>query len=295
MIRSMTAYGRAKQQLGGKDITVEIKSVNNRYFDCSVKLPRLYGFLEERTRSYIKERGISRGKLDVFITIDVIDTQGTEVTLDQTYTRSYLEALYRLRDTFSLKDDISVMRVAANRDIFAVTRAEEDTEGDWQDLRTVLDEALQSFLSMREAEGARLADDLRQKKAALEKHLPEIEALSEEDTRTYAQRLEERLQKILCDHALDIDRGRILTECAVFADKVAVDEETVRLRSHFRAFDEMLTSDEPIGRKLDFLIQEMNRETNTIGSKASNIEIARIVIEMKNEIEKIREQVQNIE
>jgi len=295
MIRSMTAYGRAKEQLGGKDITVEIKSVNNRYFDCSVKLPRLYGFLEERTKSYIKERGISRGKLDVYITIDVIDTQGAEVALDETYTRSYLEALYRLRDTFSLKDDISVMRVAANRDIFAVTKAEEDTEGDWQDLRTVLDRALESFLVMREAEGARLADDLRAKKEALAMHLPEIEALSEEDTRTYAQRLEERLQKILCDHALDIDRGRILTECAVFADKVAVDEETVRLRSHFSAFDEMLTSDEPIGRKLDFLIQEMNRETNTIGSKANNIEIARIVIEMKNEIEKIREQVQNIE
>ena len=292
MIRSMTAYGRAKAQVGGKDITVEVKSVNNRYFDCSVKISRLYGFLEERVKSYIKERGINRGKIDIYINIDLVDTQGVTVALDEAYTKSYIDALYRLRDTFDLKDDISVMRVASNRDIFAVTKPEEDTEGDWNDLRTVLNDAVDAFLAMREAEGARLCEDICAKKAALEACVPQIEALSREDTVNYAAKLEARLKQVLEDHELHIEESRILTECA---DKVAVDEETVRLRSHFKAFDEMLLAEEPIGRKLDFLIQEMNRETNTIGSKANDMRIAKIVIEMKNEIEKIREQIQNIE
>jgi uncharacterized protein (TIGR00255 family) len=196
---------------------------------------------------------------------------------------------------FDLTDDISVMRVASNRDIFAVTKPEEDTEGDWNDLRAVLDDAVDAFLSMREAEGARLCEDICAKKAALEACVPEIEAISKEDTNNYAAKLEARLRQVLEDHELHIEESRILTECAIFADKVAVDEETVRLRSHFKAFDEMLLSEEPIGRKLDFLIQEMNRETNTIGSKANDMRIAKIVIEMKNEIEKIREQIQNIE
>ncbi len=295
MIRSMTAYGRAKQILGGKDITVELRSVNNRYFDCNVKMPRLYGFLEDRVKGAIKEAGISRGKLDVFITVDLIESQGITVALDDVYTRSYLDALYRLRDEYNLKDDISVMRIASNRDIFVVTKPEEDAEGDWNDLKTVLDEALANFLSMREAEGARLRDDITAKKENLARWVPQIEALSKEDTASYASKLEERLKKVLSDHELHIDESRILTECAIFADKVAVDEETVRLYSHFRAFDEMLCADEPIGRKLDFLIQEMNRETNTIGSKAGDIRIAKLVVDMKNEIEKIREQIQNIE
>lgn len=295
MIRSMTAYGRAKWQTGGKDITVEIRSVNNRYLDCAVKISRMYGFLEERVKSYIKEKGISRGKIDVYINIDLIDTQGVSVSLDSAYAQSYLEALYRLRDTFGLRDDISVMRVAANKDIFAVTKPDEDTEGDWNDVKFVLDEALDEFLSMREAEGARLRDDIAAKKEALAARVPEIEALSREDTAGYASKLEARLRQVLADRDLKIEESRILTECAIFADKVAVDEETVRLDSHFRAFDEMLDSEEPVGRKLDFLIQEMNRETNTIGSKACDVRIAKIVVDMKNEIEKIREQVQNIE
>ena len=295
MIRSMTTYGRAKAQVGGKDITVEVKSVNNRYFDCSIKISRLYGFLEERVKSYIKDRGINRGKLDIYITIDLMDTQGVTVALDEAYTKSYIDALCRLRDDFGLRDDISVMRVASNRDIFAVTRPEEDTEGDWQDLCCVLGEAVDSFLAMREAEGARLCADICEKKAQLEAWVPEIEALSREDTAGYAAKLEARLRQVLEDHELHIEESRLLTECAIFADKVAVDEETVRLKSHFRAFDDMLLANEPIGRKLDFLIQEMNRETNTIGSKANDMRIAKIVIDMKNEIEKIREQVQNIE
>lgn len=295
MIRSMTAYGRERRQIGGKDITVEVKSVNNRYFDCTVKLSRMYGFLEERIKSRIKEAGISRGKLDIYVNIDLLDTQGTAAVLDEAYAKSYIDALYRLRDAFALKDDISVMRVAANKDIFVVTKPEEDTERDWEDLRIVLDAALDSFLAMREAEGERLCADIREKKAAIEACVPKIEALSKENTDGYASKLEGRLRQLLDDHDILIDESRILTECAIFADKVAVDEETVRLKSHFKAFDDMLEGTEPIGRKLDFLIQEMNRETNTIGSKANDVRIAKLVIEMKNEIEKIREQIQNIE
>ena len=291
----MTAYGRAKQQIGGKDILVEIRSVNNRYYDCTVKISRLYGFLEDRVKNYVKDSGISRGKIDIYINIDLLDTAGVEVALDETYTKSYLAALYRLRDTFGLKDDISVMRVASNKDIFAVTKPEEDTEGDWNDLRVVLDEALSSFTSMREAEGQRLADDILEKKNRIASLVPEIEALSKEDTQGYFEKLEARLRQVLEDHKVTADEGRILTECAIFADKIAVDEETVRLRSHFKAFDEMLLAEEPIGRKLDFLIQEMNRETNTIGSKCGDLRISKIVIDIKNEIEKIREQIQNIE
>ena len=295
MIRSMTAYGRAKQQIGGKDITVEIRSVNNRYYDCSVRISRLYGFLEDRVKNYVKDSGISRGKVDIFVNIDLIDSAGVEVALDEAYAKSYIEALYRLRDTFGLKDDISVMRVAGNHDIFAVTKPEEDTEGDWNDLKTVLDEALDSFTAMREAEGQRLADDILEKKDRIASWVPEIEALSKEDTKGYFEKLETRLRQVLEDHKVTADEGRILTECAIFADKIAVDEETVRLRSHFKAFDDMLAAKEPIGRKLDFLIQEMNRETNTIGSKCGDLRISKIVIDMKNEIEKIREQIQNIE
>ncbi len=295
MIRSMTAFGRARETRGAKDITVEMKSVNNRYFDLSVKMSRMYSYLEERVRAYVKDAGIARGKLEIYIGIDLVETQGITVALDEAYAKSYIDALYRLRDTFDLKDDISVMRVASMHDIFAVTKPEEDTERDWEDIKVVLDAAIANFLAMREAEGARLCADIRAKKAYLESCVPMIEAMSKEDTKTYASKLEARLKQVLTDHELHIDEARILTECAIFADKVAVDEETVRLQSHFKAFDEMLDADEPIGRKLDFLIQEMNRETNTIGSKACDVRIAKIVVDMKNEIEKIREQVQNIE
>lgn len=295
MIRSMTAYGRAKRQVGDKDILVELRSVNNRFFDCSVKISRLYGFLEDRVKNYVKDSGISRGKLDIYVSIDLVNSSGVEVSLDETYTKSYLDTLYHLRDEYGLRDDISVMRVAANKDIFSVTKPEEDTESDWNDLRVVLDEAISAFTAMREAEGQRLADDILEKKNRLEGWVPEIEALSKEDRAGYFEKLEARLRTVLDEHRVTADEGRILTECAIFADKIAVDEETVRLRSHFRAFDEMLTQKEPVGRKLDFLIQEMNRETNTIGSKCADLRISKIVIDMKNEIEKIREQIQNIE
>ncbi len=295
MIRSMTAYGRAGEASGGKDILVEIKSVNNRYFDVSVKLPRIYGFLEEKIKAYIGSKGIARGKIDVYVSIEAQPGSTGEITLDEAYAASYLQALRKLRDTFDIRDDISVMRLAQNRDIFTINKPEESPEEDWDALRPVLDEALKQFLQMREAEGARLAADISEKKERIAVCLPKIEKRSEENTEAYYQKLQQRIRKLLEDNQIAVEESRLLTECAVFADKTAIDEETVRLRSHLDAFDSMLKEGGPIGRKLDFLLQEMNREINTIGSKANDLEIARIVIDIKSELEKIREQIQNIE
>lgn len=294
-MNSMTAFGRARQTRAGKDITVEIKSVNNRYLDCSVRTPRAYAFLEEKIKPYLLAAGISRGKVEVSISIDTVDSPGMTVMLDEAYAASYLAALEQLRDKFGLKDDISVMRLAANRDIFTVHAPEEDLEADWAAVSVVLDEAIAAFLAGRAAEGARLERDLRAKLAAIGTIVDRIEAMSAEDIAAYHDRLLARLQTVLAENHVTVEESRILTECAIFADRVAVDEELVRLRSHFAAFDEIATSTEPAGRKLDFLMQEMNREINTIGSKCSNAEIAHMVVEVKSELEKIREQIQNLE
>lgn len=297
MIKSMTAYGRAKEQIGSKNILVEIKSVNNRYLDIQVKLSRMYGYLEEKIKTYIKGAGVFRGKIDLFIGIDVTSSTGTMIALDDAYTQSYIDSLKRLRDEFGLADDISVMSVAANRDIFSVSKEDEDTEKEWADVKIVLDKALASFLESRALEGGRLKDDLLAKKARLVQLTDQIAAKSAECISSYHDKLEARLKAILEDNKITMDEQRILTECAIFADKISIDEEIVRLHSHFKAYDEIFTaaSAEPVGRKLDFLLQEMNRETNTIGSKSQDAEIAKLVIEMKNELEKIREQVQNLE
>lgn len=294
MIRSMTAFGRAAGKAPGRDITVEIKSVNNRFFDCQVKLPRLFSFLEEKIKKRISERGISRGKVDVFLTIDVTDSAGIEVELDRTYAKSYIEALRHLSEEFSLTDDITTMKVAQNKDIFAVKKAEEDTEAEWQTLLPFLDEALDMFIEARNTEGENLRRDICEKKARVMELAAKIPPLSREDVKNQYDKMKERILFLVGD-TVPLDEGKLITECAVYADKIAVDEEMVRLDSHFRAFDEILLSDEPVGRKLDFLLQEINRETNTIGSKVCDAEIARIVVEMKSELEKIREQIQNIE
>lgn len=294
-MNSMTAFGRARQTRAGKDITVEIKSVNNRYLDCSVRTPRAYAFLEEKIKPYLLAAGISRGKVEVSISIDTVDSPGMTVMLDEAYAASYIAALEQLRDKFGLKDDISVMRLAANREIFTVHAPEEDLEADWAAVSVVLDEAIAAFLAGRAAEGARLERDLRAKLAAIGTIVDRIEAMSAEDIAAYHDRLLARLQTVLAENHVTVEESRILTECAIFADRVAVDEELVRLRSHFAAFDEIATSTEPAGRKLDFLMQEMNREINTIGSKCSNAEIAHMVVEVKSELEKIREQIQNLE
>lgn len=294
-MNSMTAFGRARQTRAGKDITVEIKSVNNRYLDCSVRTPRAYTFLEEKIKPYLLAAGISRGKVEVSISIDTVDSPGMTVMLDEAYAASYIGALEQLRDKFGLKDDISVMRVAANREIFTVHAPEEDLEADWSAVSVVLDEAIAAFLAGRAAEGARLERDLRAKLAAIGTIVDRIEAMSAEDIAAYHDRLLARLQAVLAENHVTVEESRVLTECAIFADRVAVDEELVRLRSHFAAFDEIAASTEPAGRKLDFLMQEMNREINTVGSKCSNAEIAHMVVEVKSELEKIREQIQNLE
>ena len=291
----MTAFGRARETVNGKDITAEIKSVNNRYFDCNVKITRLYSFLEDKIKQYLQTKGISRGKIEVYVSVDLLEQDGIEINLDTAYAQSYINALYKLRDTFDLKDDITVSRVASNRDIFTVKKPEDDIEKDWTDVKAVFDIAIDNFIERRNTEGEKLCENIKEKIANIKEYLKVIEANSESDIKGYSKKLEDRILKFLNDNSVQIDEQRILTEVAIFADKVAIDEELVRLNSHFSAFDDIVASNEPSGRKLDFLLQEMNRETNTIGSKASNTETAHLVVNIKNELEKIREQIQNIE
>lgn len=295
MFRSMTAFGRARQTVNGKDITAEIKSVNNRYLDVNVKISRMYSFLEDKIKQYISSRGISRGKIEIYVNVDQLEQQGVEISLDTAYAKSYIDALYKLRDTFGLKDDITVTRIASNKEIFNVKKPEDDLEGDWNDIRAVLDIAIDGFIERRITEGENLLKNIREKIENIKGYVSKISENSERDTGEYAAKLKERILKFLDDQAMHIDEQRILTEVAIFADKVAIDEELVRLDSHFGAFEEIAASNEPAGRKLDFLVQEMNRETNTIGSKASNSDTAHLVVNVKNELEKIREQIQNIE
>ena len=295
MIRSMTAYGRATAVVHDREFTVEIKSVNNRYFDCSVRLPRTWSFMEGRVKSYLSAAGVSRGKVDVTITEQVLQSTGGVVRLDAAMAESYIAALRELCQQFDLVDDISVMRVAENRELFVVQKADDNLEQLWTDVQQVLSQATTQFLAQREAEGERLKNDIAQKKEAIARIVPQIEELSEKSKAEYHDKLKARLEQALSDQRITIDENRILTECALFADRVAVDEETVRLRSHFDTFDGLLQSDGPVGRNLDFLLQEMNREINTIGSKCNNTEITGLVIAVKGELEKIREQIQNIE
>ncbi|MGN1346285.1 MAG: YicC/YloC family endoribonuclease [Eubacteriales bacterium] len=297
MLKSMTAFGRARavSSDGALDITAEIKSVNSRYLDCTVKLPRMYGFLEEKIKAYLSEAGIVRGKVEVYIGIDVIEQRGLQISLDREAAGAYLAALELLRDTFGLRDDISVMSVAGNRDIFNVKKPDDDMERDWAEVRTVLADAVREFVTMREREGANLCADLLKKAEGIQASAKRIAALSAEDIAGYPAKLETRIRQLLKDFDLEIAEQRILTEAAIYADRAAIDEELVRLDSHFAAFDEIIRSDEAFGRKLDFLLQEINREVNTIGSKAANAEIAHLVVDMKTELEKIREQIQNLE
>ena len=295
MIKSMTAFGRAKRECADKDITIEIKSVNSRFFDCNVKLPRAYIFLEERIKDHIKKNAVSRAKVDVFVTVDLRSSESVSVGIDRAYTESYIAALKTLRDEYGLRDDISVMSVARNSDVFTVAKDEEDLEREWELFSSVLDEAISGYSAMREAEGAKAERDIKDKIELVRSYADEVEKISLSDTVGYRDKLEARIKAIIGETDVAVDENRLLTECAIWADKIAIDEELVRLRSHFGAFYDIAASSEPSGRKLDFLMQELNRETNTIGSKANNAQIARIVVNMKGELEKIREQVQNIE
>ena len=295
MIKSMTAFGRAKCENETKSVTVEIKSVNSRFFDCNVKLPRAYTALEERIRGYVQKNAVARARVEVYISVENLLGSSSSVTIDMAYAESYISAVKRLAESFGLRDDVSAMSVARNPDIFKTEKPDEDMEADWLLIKNALDEAFVGYSEMRAAEGAKIAADIKGKIELVREYSNKVEEISKSDTVGYRDKLEAKLRQILSDNSVEIDENRLLTECAVWADKIAIDEELVRLRSHFGAFYDIAALPEPSGRKLDFLMQELNRETNTIGSKANNAKIARIVVDMKGELEKIREQVQNIE
>lgn len=295
MFKSMTAFGRSRGSVEGKDITVEIKSVNNRYFDCSVKLPHAFSPLEQKIKPYLQEKGVSRGKVDIGIFVDFTEAADTEITVNTEYAAKYISALKQLKEQFSLGGEINVMDVARDREVFSLKKPDDNIEKDWEDLKTVLDAAANSFIEARRAEGERIERDLCSKIEGIREKVARIEELSADDIGSYRARLEEKLKAVLADNKITVDENRILTECAIYADKAAIDEEIVRLKSHFDAFYSYVQKSEPVGRSLDFLIQEMNREVNTIGSKCGNSEIAHIVVECKTELEKVREQIQNIE
>ena len=292
MVKSMTGYGRARETLNGRDITVEVRSVNNRYLDCTVKVPRTYIFVEDAVKAHV-QKAVSRGKVDVFITIDATAADETVIAVNEPLARGYYDALTKLKDMFSLKDDLTAVTLAKFPDVLTVTKAEEDLESVAGDICAVLDDALASYNTMRTVEGGKLSEDIAGRAAAIETVVGKVEERSPQTVAAYREKLLARMQEVLQSTA--VDESRILTEAAIFADKIAVDEETVRLRSHIAQLRTMLESDQPIGRKLDFLIQEVNRECNTIGSKCNDLTIAQDVVNMKAEVEKIREQVQNIE
>ena len=291
----MTGYGRARKTLSNRDITVEVRSVNNRYLDCTVKLPRAYIFAEDAIKGRV-QKAISRGKVDVFISIDSTGADEEIVAVNEGLARSYLEAfdkLCALDGGKHLNAMCDVTDFARIPDVLSVTKAEEDLESVGADICEVLDEALASYNTMRATEGRKLAEDIGGRLTTIETLTGMVEERSPETVREYREKLTARMQEVL--QSTTIDEARILTEAAIYADKIAVDEETVRLRSHVSQLRDMLLSDEPMGRKMDFLIQEVNRESNTIGSKCNDVTIARDVVALKAEVEKIREQVQNIE
>lgn len=292
MIKSMTGYGRGQQIIDGREITVEIKSVNHRYFEFSARVPRAYGYLEEKLKSYVQSK-VSRGKVDVGVTIFNIEGKDAQIEVNQSIAVGYIDALRKANETIGLTDDLALSQLIRLPDIFNVIKTTEDEEVIWNLVKVVAEEALNNFVAMRETEGQKMKEDIKSRLSYISDLVAKVETRSPMVTEAYRERLYNKISEILNDKK--IDEQRILTEAAIFSEKTAVDEETVRLKSHIQQFTELLDTKESVGRKLDFLIQEFNRESNTIGSKAQDVEITRIVVELKSEIEKIREQIQNIE
>jgi uncharacterized protein (TIGR00255 family) len=288
----MTGYGRAEATLHDRVITVELRSVNNRYFDCTVKMPKMYLFAEEAMKTQV-QGSISRGKVDVYLTVDQKGMENVTVTLNRPVAEGYYHALLALGETFDLKNDVSISTLARFPDVFVVEKASQDMDEMTSDLVLVLKAALKSHTEMRMQEGRRLADDINKRLLVLSELIQEAEVRSPKTVSEYRLKLEQRMRELL-EHT-EIEEARLLTEAAFFADKIAVNEEIVRLRSHIEQVSDLLGHSGPVGRKLDFLMQELNREANTLGSKGNDVEMARIVVNMKAEIEKMREQVQNIE
>lgn len=292
MIKSMTGYGRAQNVIDGRDITVEIKSVNHRFFEFSARTPRIYGYLDEKIKKFLQGK-IARGKVEVSVQIINPEAQGTNVEINYALAESYAKALREMADRLNIKDDLSISVMTRFSDLFTVQKEHEDEDAVWNAVESVLNEALEKFVKMRTDEGEKMREDVLSRLVFIEESVTKVESLSEQTVSAYREKLYNKIKEVLSDKT--IDEQRILTEAAIFSEKIAVDEETVRLKSHINQFRSIVQSSEPVGRKLDFLVQEINRETNTIGSKASDLSITKLVVDMKSEIEKIREQIQNIE
>lgn len=291
-MKSMTGYGRARQVLHGRTVTVELRAVNHRYLDCTVKAPRQFGFLDDAVKKAAAAR-IARGKTEIYVSVETDEGGDLSVTVNHALAERYLTALRELSEKYGLRDDVTVMSLAKMPDVLGSERIEQDADELTQDVLTVFSEACDGFDQMREREGEKLAEDVRSRAAVIETLVTEVEKRSPERVAEYREKLLVRMREVL--EGTDVDETRIVTEAAIYADKTAVDEETVRLRSHLQQLDGMLNEEKPVGRKLDFLVQEMNREANTIGSKANDVSMAQTVVNIKSEIEKIREQIQNIE
>ena len=292
MVKSMTGFGRACKEIDGYMITVEIKSVNHRYFEFSCRCPRQYGFIDDKIKSFINSK-VARGKIECFVGIEALNTESADVVVNNTLAGAYVKALKELSDNYGLKEDFGASTVARFPDVLIVRKSEEDENKIWHLVKTVADEAVEKFIEMRKVEGKRMYDDVYSRSQFILDTVSFIEERSPQTVKEYNDKLVERVHELLGD--VSLDESRLLQEVAIYADKVAVAEETVRLRSHISQLRDFISSDEAVGSKLDFLIQEINRETNTIGSKCNDVEIARKVVDVKAEIEKIREQIQNIE
>ena len=292
MIKSMTGFGSAKGTVEGLEITVELKSVNNRYLDTSVRLPRSFLFAEEAIKAAVQAH-ISRGKVDVFVTVDTSDAGDMTVKVNEPLLRGYIEAIRHISCEYSLDNDMTAMSVSRFPDVLTVEKKDLDAEAISAGISAIADEALRDFDAMRLREGAKLRDDVLSRLDTIDRLVTTVENEAPKTVAEYRKRLEQKMQEVL--GSTGIDENRILAEAAIFADHIAVDEETVRLRSHMSQLSDMINGSSPTGRKIDFLIQEFNREANTIGSKCQNSEIAHVVVDLKSEIEKIREQIQNIE
>ena len=294
MVKSMTGFGRCETEINGRAITVEIKSVNHRYFEFSCRVTRGYGFLEDKLMAFVNSR-VSRGKIDMFVSVGAADDVPCEVAVNHSLVSGYLTAMKEISDTYGIENDATVVSISRFPDVFTVSKAAVDEEQLTADVLSAAGQALDSFVAMREAEGERMKADILGRAQTILDIVSEIEERSPQTVTEYETRLLDRIRQTLENLSVEVDEQRILTEVAVFADKVAVAEETVRLRSHFEQLSEFLERNEPVGRKIDFIIQEMNREANTIGSKVQDAVLAHKVVDIKSEIEKIREQVQNIE
>ena len=292
MLKSMTGFGRAQKEIDGYVITVELKSVNHRYFEFSSRVPRQYGFLDEKLKSYINGK-VSRGKIECYVTIEALNTDTADVVVNHTLATAYVNALKEIAETYELKDDFGASTISRFPEGLVVRKSDEDEEKLWGYVQEVCSEAIDKFVAMREVEGSKMKDDIYSRGQFILDCVSYIEEHSPQTVKEYNDKLVERVHELLGD--VSLDESRILQEVAVYADKVAVAEETVRLRSHIEQLNTFISSDEPVGRKMDFLVQEINRETNTIGSKANDVDIARKVVDIKAEVEKIREQIQNIE